>query len=323
MNSKNSSELSLAQETKELLKENGIRLKRSLGQNYLIDDFKRKKIISFAELNKEDVVLEIGSGIGTLTLELAKKVKKVISIEQDPTIFKILEKRINESNINNVKLILGDAVKIDFPKFNKVVSNLPYKISSPITFKLLEYDFEYAILMYQKEFVDRMVAKSGKDYSRLSAMLYFNGDVKVIDKVPPQAFIPQPRVNSAVIKLTKITPNSKAEITMETLKLYKKHSLFYSKVCKSLFQHKKKKVRNALIDSAHEIDQDKKELKKKLNKILNDEYTPNNIDYRDLTLFKEDLAKRTVTMSPIEILNLTVFLEKIIKNNKDIKVTET
>ncbi|MGL6298720.1 MAG: 16S rRNA (adenine(1518)-N(6)/adenine(1519)-N(6))-dimethyltransferase RsmA [Methanobacteriaceae archaeon] len=316
MNPENQSDISLAQETKTILRENGIQLKRSLGQNYLIDDFKRKKIINFAELKSRDTVLEIGSGIGTLTLELAKKVKKVVAIEQDTVIFKILQKRISDMGVDNIELILGDATKIDFPKFNKVVSNLPYKISSPITFKLLEYNFEYAILMYQKEFVDRMAGKPGtKNYSRLSAMLYFNGNIEILDKVPPESFMPKPKINSTVIKLTTVNKDntlSKPDITGEILTIYNENSLFYSKVCKSLFQHKKKKVRNALIDSCHEIDQDKKELKKKLNSILNDEFESNKISVNDKTLLKEALIKRAVAMDPIEILKLTLALSQIL-----------
>ena len=149
----------MAKETKQILNENGIILNKNLGQNYLIDDFKRKKIIEYAKLTKEDTVLEIGPGIGTLTIELAKKAKHVIAIEQDTTIFNILQKRLENEGIDNVELINGDAVKVDFPEFNKIVSNLPYQISSPISFKFLKSDFDLAILMYQKEFADRMKLK--------------------------------------------------------------------------------------------------------------------------------------------------------------------
>ena len=116
--------ISLAKETKQILNENGIILNKNLGQNYLIDDFKRKKIIEYAKLTKEDTVLEIGPGIGTLTIELAKKAKRVIAIEQDTTIFNILQKRLENEGIDNVELINGDAVKVDFPEFNKIKRNL-------------------------------------------------------------------------------------------------------------------------------------------------------------------------------------------------------
>ena len=223
--------ISLAKETKQILQENGIILNKNLGQNYLIDDFKRKKIIEYANLTKEDTVLEIGPGIGTLTIELAKKAGKVIAIEQDTAIFNILKKRLEKEKIDNVELINGDAVKVDFPEFNKIVSNLPYQISSPISFKFLKHDFDLAILMYQKEFADRMNGKVGtKQYSRLSAMLYFKANIKFLTKVSPESFIP--------------------------------------KVVKALFQHRNKKARNALIDSRHIIGfKDKKELKSILNNL--------------------------------------------------------
>ena len=151
--------LSLSKVTKDILNKNNIRLNTKLGQNYLIDENKRNQIINFGKLSKNDVVLEIGSGIGTLTLELASKASKVIAIEQDEKIYKILNKRIEDNDIDNVELINDDALNVDFPKFNKIISNLPYQISSPITFKFLDYDFDLAILMYQKEFANRMFVK--------------------------------------------------------------------------------------------------------------------------------------------------------------------
>ncbi|KZX15924.1 ribosomal RNA small subunit methyltransferase A [Methanobrevibacter cuticularis] len=285
---------SLAKETKEILQENGIHLNKKLGQNYLIDDFKRKKIISFGELNKDDIVLEIGPGIGTLTIELAKKAKKVIAIEQDLNIFNILKKRLDNENIQNVELIHGDAVKIDFPKFNKIISNLPYQISSPITFKFLEYDFDLAILMYQKEFARRMKVKlNTKDYSRLSAMLYFKGNFEFLDDVSPESFIPKPKIDSTVIKLT---PKN-IPIDLDIINNQ------YKKICKALFQHKNKKIRNALIDSRHEIGySDKKELKSLLNNLVKVE--------PDLEAF---LSRRTITMAPKEILSLTKILKAIVR----------
>ena len=281
---------SLAKETKNILQKHNIHLNRKLGQIYLIDDFKKNKILSFANLNDKDIVLEIGPGIGTLTVELAKKVKKVIAIEQDNTIFNILNERLKDENISNVELIYADAVEVDFPKFNKIVSNLPYQISSPITFKFLNYSFDLAILMYQKEFGKRMIAKFGsKEYSRLSAMLYFKGDVEILDHVSPESFIPKPKVDSVVLKLTpKNIINSKINDNQ-----FKNYEI----VCKALFQHKNKKSKNALIDSRHILGyEDKKEMKNILN----------NIKAEDL------LIKRAVNMSPEEILLLSDKLEDII-----------
>ena len=165
---------SLSKITKNILNQHGIKLNKNLGQNYLIDKNKRDQIINFGNIDENDVILEIGTGIGTLTIELAKKAKKVIAIEQDKKIYEILAGRLKEEKLDNVELINDDALNVEFPKFNKIISNLPYQISSPITFKFLNYDFDLAILMYQKEFAERMNGEVGtKNYSRLSAMLYF------------------------------------------------------------------------------------------------------------------------------------------------------
>jgi len=310
------SNLSLAKETKKILQNNKIQLKKSLGQNYLIDDFKRKKIISFGNLNKDDVVLEIGPGIGTLTLEIAKHVKKVVAIEQDMTISKILKNRLEKESIENVEVLNKDALKIDFPYFNKIISNLPYQISSPITFKFLEYDFDLAILMYQKEFADRMIAKVGnKNYSRLSAMLYFKGNIEFLDNVSPESFIPKPKVTSSIIKLTPLK-SKYMENNLKNDDINEKNFLNskiasgklnkeYSIVCKAIFQHKNKKIRNALIDSRHILGYDDK---KKIRQVLN-ELIEKNKKLESL------LIKRTIATSPEEILKIANCLKHIIKDD--------
>ena len=203
MNSESSQ--SLSKTTKNILNQYGIKLNKNLGQNYLIDKNKRDQIINFGNLTKEDTVLEIGTGIGTLTIELAGRAKKVIAIEQDANICKILAKRLKDEKIDNVELINDDALNVEFPKFNKIISNLPYQISSPITFKFLEYDFDLAILMYQKEFASRMNGEVGsKNYSRLSAMLYFKCNVETLTDVSAESFIPKPKIDSTVVKLSLI-----------------------------------------------------------------------------------------------------------------------
>ena len=280
---------SLSKITKNILNQHGITLNKNLGQNYLIDKNKRNQIIGFGDVDKNDVVLEIGTGIGTLTIELAKKAKKVIAIEQDENICKILTKRLKDEKIDNVELINDDALKVDFPKFNKIISNLPYQISSPITFKFLEYDFDLAILMYQKEFADRMNGEVGsKNYSRLSAMLYFKCNVETLTNVSAESFIPKPKIDSTVIKMTP----KENKISDDDFKIY-------SNFTKALFQHRNKKIKNALIDSRHIISNiDKKILKKKLNAIEDDE-------------LNEYLSKRVVELTPEEILFLSKKLNPI------------
>lgn len=280
---------SLSKTTKDILSRHGIKLNKNLGQNYLIDKNKRDQIINFGDISKEDVILEIGTGIGTLTIELAKRAKKVIAIEQDKKIFEILAQRLEDEKIDNVELINDDALKVDFPPFNKIISNLPYQISSPITFKFLNYDFDLAILMYQKEFASRMNGEVGtKNYSRLSAMLYFKCDVEKLTDVSNESFIPKPQIDSTVVKLT---PKENI-ISDEDFRTY-------SKFTKALFQHRNKKIKNALIDSRHIISNiDKKVLKKRLNAI-------------DDERVEEYLKKRVVVLTPEEILYISKKLNPI------------
>ena len=288
MNSESSQ--SLSKTTKSILNQYGIKLNKNLGQNYLIDKNKRDQIINFGNLNDDDVVLEIGTGIGTLTIELAKRAGKVIAIEQDTKIANILSERLEEEKIDNVELINDDALNINFPKFNKIISNLPYQISSPITFKFLNYDFDLAILMYQKEFARRMNGSVGtKDYSRLSAMLYFKCDVETLTDVSSESFLPKPKIDSTVVKLTP----KENKISEEDFKIY-------SNFTKALFQHRNKKIRNALIDSRHVIcNLDKKEMKEKINRIEDDE-------------LNEYLKKRVIAIKPEEILFLSKELNSIL-----------
>lgn len=286
----NNNEISLAKETKMILKKYDITLNHKLGQNFLIDESKRNQIIEFGKINSNDTVLEIGPGIGTLSLEIAKKAKKLICIEKDQKVIKILKDRINKNSIDNIELINEDALKVDFPKFNKVVSNLPYQISSPITFKLLEYSFDLGVLMYQQEFALRMLSKVGeKNYSRLSAMLNFKVDVKLLTKVPSECFIPKPKVNSAVVELI---PNNK----VNDENLFKN----YEKVCKALFQHKNKKAENSIINSRHEIGyNNKKQLKSDIESLNSD-----RLNFL--------LEKRVINLNPDEILEITKILSDII-----------
>ena len=282
---------SLSKITKSILNQHGITLNKNLGQNYLIDENKRNQIVNFGEIDEDDIILEIGPGIGTLTIELAKKAKKVIAIEQDENICKILTTRLKDEKIDNVELINDDALKTDFPEFNKIISNLPYQISSPITFKFLDYDFDLAILMYQKEFADRMNGEVGsKNYSRLSAMLYFKCNVETLTNVSSESFIPKPKIDSTVVKLTP-KENKIEDIDFET----------YSNFTKALFQHRNKKIRNALIDSRHIISNiDKKVLKQRLNSIEDDELN----DY---------LSKRVIVLKPEEILYISKELNPLFK----------
>ncbi len=261
-------------DTLRILKMNGIKLDKRKGQNYLIKEDVLAKIIHEAELSKGDSVLEIGAGIGTLTIPLSENTRKVIAIEQDKKVANVLEKRIEELGLTNIEIIVDDATKIELPITNKIVSNLPYQISSPITFKILENPFEMAVLMYQKEFAERMVASQGeRNYSRLSVMIYMYSTVQMLFEVSKNDFFPKPKVSSAVIKMI---PKQNVEIEP-----------FFADVTRALFQHKKKKIRNALMDSFHEIgDLDKSEIKNLISNLDHD-----MIDQRVFKMSPEELMK--------------------------------
>jgi 16S rRNA (adenine1518-N6/adenine1519-N6)-dimethyltransferase len=202
------------------------------GQHFLVDDRIAERQIGYASLSDEDVVLEIGAGYGVLTKRMARKAGKVIAIEIDP----LLAESLN--GISNVEVICDDALNVDFNEleFNKVVSNLPYQISSPVTFKLLKRNFKLGILMYQKEFAERLVAEPGsKTYSRLSVMASYAADWEMLETVPPSAFRPRPRVHSCIVRV--IPEKPKFEV--------KNEEIFYD-LTRALFSHRRKKIKNSL-----------------------------------------------------------------------------
>ncbi len=226
---------------------------KKLGQNFLIDKDVAKREIKYCNITKDDVVLEIGPGKGALTTLLAKRARKVIAIEIDERFIDDLKKNLPK----NVLLIRADVLKVDFktlPKFNKIVSNLPYQISSPITFKFLEYDFSQAILIYQKEFADRMVAKAGsKDYSRLSVGIYYKARCEIVETVPKTCFDPQPKVESCIVNLL---PRASHPFSVS-------NENFFFELTRELFNHRRKKIKNILqktygIDCEEILDTDKR-----------------------------------------------------------------
>lgn len=276
----------LYRETRDILKKHQIQLKKRKSQHYLVNSSILDRIIQKADLSISDTVLDIGAGIGTLTIPLSEEVEKVVAIERDPHIADVLRERLKNEKITNVDVLEGDATRLKLPTFNKVVSNLPYQISSPITFRLLEYDFEFAILMYQLEFAERMVAKPGDSkYSRLSVMINLKANVEKLFTVPKGAFIPRPRVSSAVVKL-----KPKKDVYLDE---------FFFKITRALFQHKRKKAKKALLDSYHEWAPDKKVAREMLSRI-------------DPKL----MEKRPFQMHPENIIKISMELKILMAKNK-------
>lgn len=190
---------------KNLLKKYNIYPSKILGQNFLISKEVLKKILDAANLKSKDVVLEIGPGIGTLTKELAKKAKRVIAIEKDQKMIKILKETLRD--LKNIKVIQEDILKYDF-KFQapyKIVANLPYYITSPVLRKFLEIDSKpkEMILMVQKEVAQRIVA-SPPNMSILAISVQFFAKPEIISFVSKNCFWPQPKVDSAILKISQI-----------------------------------------------------------------------------------------------------------------------
>lgn len=166
-----------------------------LGQHFLRDARFAQRAVDAAELTPDDVVLEVGPGTGVLTRILAPRVSRVVAIELDAHLADALD-------MPHVEVIRGDAAQVPLPAFTACVSNLPYQISSPFLFRLLACDFRVAVLMVQKEFADRLVAKpGGGDYGRLSVNAQRRADMDIVARVPPGAFDPPPQVDSAIVRL--------------------------------------------------------------------------------------------------------------------------
>lgn len=197
--------------TAELVKKYNFKFSKSLGQNFLIDDSVPRDIVAGAEVDENDLVIEIGPGVGTLTAQLLNKAKKVVAIELDNDLIPILNQEIGDNP--KFTLIHKDALKVNFneiigeEKSVKLVANLPYYVTTPIIVKLLKegYNFKSLTIMIQKEVAERMNADPGnKDYGSLSLLVQYYCNTKIVRRVPPQCFIPRPKVDSIVIRLDKL-----------------------------------------------------------------------------------------------------------------------
>ncbi|MBD7914873.1 16S rRNA (adenine(1518)-N(6)/adenine(1519)-N(6))-dimethyltransferase RsmA [Clostridium sp. Sa3CUN1] len=210
--------------TAELVKKYNFKFSKSLGQNFLVDDSVPRDIVSGAEVDENDLIIEIGPGVGTLTAQLLNKAKKVVAIELDNDLIPILTQEIGDNP--KFELIHNDALKVDFnevigdEKSVKLVANLPYYVTTPIIVKLLKenYNFKSLTIMIQKEVAERMNAEPGnKDYGSLSLLVQYYCDTKIIRRVPPQCFIPRPKVDSIVIRLDRL---SEPKVKVENEKLF-------------------------------------------------------------------------------------------------------
>ena len=238
----------MKKEIKNLLREKKIWLQKRLGQNFLISKRVLEKIIEAGQLKKTDIVLEIGPGIGTLTKELTRKVKKVITVEKDSRLIEILKETLKD--FRNVEILNEDILKIKNLKATlrggasarkiknyKVVANLPYYITAPVIRKFLETEFppESMVLMVQKEVGERICAKPPK-MSKLAVFSQFYGIPKIISHVSKKSFWPQPKVDSVILKI----------IPRESALLSASIRFYFFRIVKAGFSQPRKQLINNL-----------------------------------------------------------------------------
>lgn len=242
--------MNLYEETKFIMKQNNIIANKNLGQNFLIDTNIVNEIIRAADINNQDLVIEIGPGLGTLTSKLIEKAGKVICVELDSKMVNIISKRFKL--YSNIEIINQDILKLDLKKIInenknekllkvKIVANLPYYITTPIIMKLLEEKLaiESITVMIQKEVAQRLATIPGeKETGSITYTVWYYTTPKIILEVPNNSFIPEPEVTSSVIKF---------EILKKPRINLKDEKLFF-KIIKTAFMQKRKTLVNALIN---------------------------------------------------------------------------
>jgi 16S rRNA (adenine1518-N6/adenine1519-N6)-dimethyltransferase len=223
-------------QTRGFLRRYNISPKKRLGQHFMTDLDILQRMISYADVSNQDVVLEVGAGLGFLTRLLAKRCKRVIAVEIDSKLVDILRREL--CDLPNVYLVEGDVFTAVIPTFNKIVSTPPYSISSPLLFWLFEKSFDVAVLTFQKELAERLAAPVGsKDYGRLTVNIYYRADVELLDHVPRMVFYPPPEIDSIIVRLkAKSPPPFKV-----------KNEQIFSDLVRMLFTQRNRKVRNALL----------------------------------------------------------------------------
>jgi len=206
-----------------------------LGQNFMIEPSMFKIMSDYASLGAEDVVLDVGAGLGLLTRFLADRCRGVLAVEMDNRLVNVLVKHLRD--LTNVTVISGNILETQIPHFDKAVSIPPYQISSSLIPWLLERQFVCSVLIFQEEFAKRLVAAVGsEDYGWLAVFTYYRAECELLDRVPNSAFYPRPSVSSTIIRLR---PKKQAPFSVENDQLF-------IKFLQAVFTHRNRKVRNAV-----------------------------------------------------------------------------
>ncbi len=263
--------MNLYEETKFLMRKNNIVANKRLGQNFLIDENIVENIVTAADISMEDLVIEIGPGLGTLTSKLVEKAGKVICVELDPKMVKIISDRFRL--FDNIEIINDDVLKLDLNeliqenktaqiKKAKVVANLPYYITTPIIMKLLEekLDIDSITVMIQKEVAERLATIPGeKETGSITYTVWYYTEPKIMFEVPKYSFIPEPEVTSSIIKF---------EILKEPRIKVENEEKFF-RIIKVAFMQKRKTLVNALVNGG--IIKNREEAEKMMEKLGIDE----------------------------------------------------
>lgn len=277
-------------QTREIVQRHGFKLTKSLGQNFLVDRNILDKIVQTADVTSEDIVIEIGTGIGTLTYELAQRAKRVIAIEIDKNLIPILEETLAE--FANVTIINEDILKVDLEALLraeikgenlKVVANLPYYITTPIIMRFLEsgHPISDMVLMVQKEVAARIAAQPGtKDYGSLTVAIQYYATSCVALRAPKGAFFPPPNVDSGVIHLQE---RKERAVNVEDERLF-------GKVVRGSFSKRRKTLLNAL-STYEDFGKEEIEVALKLSEI--------DPKRRGETLTIEEFARLTNTLTKV------------------------
>ena len=287
----NNPKLTSPSEVTRLLTKYDFKCKKRLGQNFLVDQNTLQIIVNSLKLNKEDCILEIGTGIGTLTFALSPLVKQVVTIEKDKKLAPLLEESLSFSN--NIEIVFEDIMNFDLLNFfeqrrtmggkiEKIVGNLPYYISISLIREILELSrhLKLAVFLVQKEVGERLIAQAGsKNYSILSLVTQYYSQPQKVHNVPPTVFYPRPKVSSMIIKLN-IYKKPQVQVGNE--------KLFFN-IIRASFQQRRKRLINSLSNYFKGMI-----VKKEIENIL----TETSIDKnrRGETLILEEFAKLSMAM---------------------------
>jgi 16S rRNA (adenine1518-N6/adenine1519-N6)-dimethyltransferase len=273
-----------------LLKAWDLKPKKRMGQNFLTDPSTAQTIVTRANLMADDTVLEIGAGLGALTVPLSRVVKKVYAVEKDRQLIELLRTELLANRISNCEIMTQNILEMDLHAFATanavqltVIGNLPYGISSQILIKLIQsrHIISRAVLMFQKELAQRIAAKpGGKQYGRITAMLGYCADIKRLANISSTVFYPSPKVDSAVI-----------EINFRSTSAYGSHDeTMLFRVIKAAFGNRRKTLKNALAAGDLSID--------------------TQLVLQALSAAGIDPVRRAETLSPSEFVALSVCLKE-------------